>query len=289
MIAGGSGFLGRKLAGRLTSEGHSVITLSRRPSRGGDEVAWQPDGNAGALPRHLDGVDAVVNLAGENIAEKRWTSARKAELETSRILSTRTLVRAVAACARPPGVFISGSAVGYYGSHGDEPVTESTTRRLGLSRPALRCMGSRSPQGRVCCDAPRDRQDRSPAGSRRGRGCQDAPAVQALPRRRRSGPANNSCPGFTSTTGRRWSSWLIQNERVAGASTLLRPRRSPIARSPERSAACSIDLPSFTLRLSRCMRRWEKWRRCCSTDSASCPPRRSSLDFALRTAPSSRR
>ena len=126
VIAGGSGFLGRKLAGRLTGEGHRVITLSRRPSGGGDEVAWQPDGNAGALPRHLEGVDAVVNLAGENVAEKRWTSARKAALKNSRILSTRTLVRAVAACAHPPGVFISGSAVGYYGSHGDEPVTEST-------------------------------------------------------------------------------------------------------------------------------------------------------------------
>jgi uncharacterized protein (TIGR01777 family) len=125
VIAGGSGFLGRKLARRLATEGHRVITLSRRPS-GGDEIAWQPDGKAGALPRYLEGVDAVVNLAGENLSDKRWTAARKAVLKNSRILSTRTLVRALAACAHPPGVFINASAIGYYGPHGDEPVTEST-------------------------------------------------------------------------------------------------------------------------------------------------------------------
>lgn len=126
VIAGGSGFLGSKLAKRLESEGHRVITLSRRPSGGGNEIAWQPDGNAGALPRHLEGVDAIVNLAGEYMAGKRWTTARKAALKNSRILSTRTVVRAIAACAHPPKVFINGSAIGYYGPRGDEPVTEST-------------------------------------------------------------------------------------------------------------------------------------------------------------------
>jgi uncharacterized protein (TIGR01777 family) len=126
VIAGGSGFLGRKLAKRLASEGYRVITLSRRPSAGGDQIAWQPDGNAGALPAHLEGVHAIVNLAGENIADKRWTAARKAALKNSRILSTRTLVRAVAACRQPASVFISGSAIGYYGWRGDEAVTEST-------------------------------------------------------------------------------------------------------------------------------------------------------------------
>jgi uncharacterized protein len=125
VVAGGSGFLGQKLTRRLDSEGHRTITLSRRPSSA-NQIAWQPDGSAGALSRHVDGVDAIVNLAGEGIADKRWTPARKDALKNSRILSTRTLVRAVADCARPPKVFISGSAVGYYGPHGDELVTEST-------------------------------------------------------------------------------------------------------------------------------------------------------------------
>ena len=125
VLAGGSGFLGRKLAKRLQGEGHRAITLSRRPS-GADQVAWRPDGSAGDLPRTLDGVDAVVNLAGEGIADKRWTAARKKALRDSRILSTRTVVSAIKECARPPRVVVSGSGIGYYGPHGDEPVTETT-------------------------------------------------------------------------------------------------------------------------------------------------------------------
>ena len=125
VLAGGSGFLGQKLARRLESEGHRIITLSRRPSSAGNEIAWRPDGNAGELPRHIDGVDAIVNLAGENVFGIRWTAAKKAAIVNSRILSTRTLARAIKACAHPPRVFISGSGIGYYGAHGDEPITES--------------------------------------------------------------------------------------------------------------------------------------------------------------------
>jgi uncharacterized protein len=125
VIAGGSGFLGRKLARRLETEGHRVVILTRRPTASGSEVAWQPDGEPGELPRHLEGADAIVNLAGESIAGKRWTAARKQALRSSRILSTRTLVRAVALCARPPKAFVSGSGKDYYGGRDDTPVTET--------------------------------------------------------------------------------------------------------------------------------------------------------------------
>lgn len=127
VIAGGSGFLGRKLAGRLEREGHRAITLTRRPSGAENQIAWQPDGSPGSLPRHLEGVDAVINLAGESLADARWSPARKRALRNSRILSTRTLVRAVSQCAQPPKVFVSGSAIGYYGPRGDETVTESAS------------------------------------------------------------------------------------------------------------------------------------------------------------------
>ena len=101
-------------------------TLTRRPGRTADQITWNPDGSAGRLPTHLEGADAIVNLAGENLAGGRWTAARKQALVSSRVLSTRTLARAIAACAHPPRVFVSASAVGYYGPHGDEPVTEAT-------------------------------------------------------------------------------------------------------------------------------------------------------------------
>jgi uncharacterized protein (TIGR01777 family) len=126
VIAGGTGFLGQKLGTRLRDEGHRIQTLTRRPARTDDEITWNPDGSAGALPAHLEGADAIVNLAGENLAGGRWTAARKRALVTSRVLPTRTIARAVAACRQPPRVFISASAVGYYGPHGDEPVTEAT-------------------------------------------------------------------------------------------------------------------------------------------------------------------
>lgn len=100
------------------------MILSRRSGVRGS-VQWNPDGTAGSLPAQLDGVDAVVNLAGDNIAAGRWTASRKERLRSSRLLSTRTLVRAVAACARPPRVMVSGSAVGYYGPRGDETITEA--------------------------------------------------------------------------------------------------------------------------------------------------------------------
>lgn len=125
VIAGGTGFLGQKLVRRLSDDGHRVVVLSRRQG-GSNTLTWQPDGSPGNLPQHLAGVDAVVNLAGAGIADRRWSPSRKAVLRASRTLATRTLARAIAACEQPPRVFVSASAVGYYGPRGDEPVTEAT-------------------------------------------------------------------------------------------------------------------------------------------------------------------
>jgi uncharacterized protein (TIGR01777 family) len=126
VIAGGSGFLGQKLAIRLRADGHHVQTLTRRSSSSPDAITWNPDGTPGALPQHLDGVHVIVNLAGEPIARWPWTAARKHAIRTSRILATRTIASAIASSANPPRVFVSASGVGYYGAHGDEPVTEAT-------------------------------------------------------------------------------------------------------------------------------------------------------------------
>ena len=259
VIAGGSGFLGRKLAKRLADHGHSVVTLSRRPSGGGNTIPWQPDGNPGALPQHLEGVDAVVNLAGENIADKRWTAARKAALRNSRILSTRTLVRAVALCADPPNVFISGSAIGYYGARGDEPITEST--HAGSDFLARLCVEWEAEARKVESDATRLVIVRTGLPLDRDEG---ALGKMLLPFK--------LCLGATLGSGDQfmpwihvedWTamiSWLIQNDRAAASSTSLRLRRSRIARSPKRSPASSIGPPSSTHRHLCCARRWEKWR-----------------------------
>jgi uncharacterized protein (TIGR01777 family) len=125
VIAGGTGFIGRALVARLNQDGHELRVLSRRP-RSPHEVEWIPDGTAGPWASTLDGADAVVNLAGESIASGRWTAARKGRIRDSRIRATRSLVAAIESVPRRPAVFLSGSAIGYYGPRGDEPVTEQT-------------------------------------------------------------------------------------------------------------------------------------------------------------------
>ena len=126
VLAGGSGFLGRALFHHLTSARHTVRVLTRRPPATPTEIQWQPDGEAGPWATSLADADAIVNLAGEGIGDKRWTAARKAALRTSRILPTRSLARALSQLPARPRLLVNGSAVGYYGAHGDEPVTEAT-------------------------------------------------------------------------------------------------------------------------------------------------------------------
>lgn len=133
VIAGGSGFLGQALARRVSSNGHEVVVLTRRASSSPETriraVAWSPDGGTGAWQSALDGADVVVNLAGAGMADKRWTAARTAELRSSRLLSTRSLVAAITALPadRRPRTFIQGSAVGYYGASLDPTPRDETS------------------------------------------------------------------------------------------------------------------------------------------------------------------
>jgi uncharacterized protein len=127
LIAGGSGFLGRALRARWQRRGHRVRILTREPRAGSaDEVAWAPGGGAGPWARVLDDTDVVVNLAGEGIADKRWTTARKQALRDSRLRATHSLVAGIVQAATPPQVLISGSGVDYYSGPDSAAATEST-------------------------------------------------------------------------------------------------------------------------------------------------------------------
>lgn len=124
VIAGGSGFLGKPLTRELMAKGHEVVVLTRgvaRSAAGIRQVSWPgaPGGSDTTWEREIDGADGVVNLAGAGIADERWSTARKQELRQSRIDSTRALVGAIRAAARRPAVFLSGSAIGYYGPQPD--------------------------------------------------------------------------------------------------------------------------------------------------------------------------
>jgi len=123
LMAGASGFLGRRLAaGPL--RGHEIIRLVRRAPRSAGEIRWTPA--SGQLdPAALDGVDAVVNLAGANIGDRRWTPAYRRLLRDSRVEPTRTLAQAIARRPDRPRVFLSSSGINIYGDTGDRTVDES--------------------------------------------------------------------------------------------------------------------------------------------------------------------
>jgi len=125
VVAGGTGLLGTALVDVLRSEGHDVFVLTRRPARQGD-VLWSSDERDTAWTSVLSDADAVVNLAGASIAERRWTRARKTAILESRTRTTSALVRAITSATRPPPVLISSSAIGVYGTRDEQPAIEDT-------------------------------------------------------------------------------------------------------------------------------------------------------------------
>jgi uncharacterized protein (TIGR01777 family) len=125
-ISGASGLIGGALATLLAAEGHRILRLQRGPAAGApgpDEIPWDPDTGQIAADR-LEGVDAVVHLAGASVA-KRWSAERRRLIRDSRVNGTALLARTLAGLSRPPAVWLSASAVGYYGERGDEPIDES--------------------------------------------------------------------------------------------------------------------------------------------------------------------
>jgi uncharacterized protein len=133
VVAGGTGLLGTALTHALRADAHDVTVLTRRRGRSESGLAtWTPDGTVGPWARVIEHTDAVVNLAGAPLDRGRWTTARKRVLIESRVLPTRSLARAIAAATAPPAVFVSASAVGYYGARGHEVVTETAARGTGF-------------------------------------------------------------------------------------------------------------------------------------------------------------
>ena len=121
-VTGASGLIGSALVGYLKSQGHTVQRLVRRAAVSSEEITWDPI--AGTVDMEaLAGVDAVIHLAGAGVSDKRWTKKYKSEILNSRLLGTTTIAKAVAIVK--PQVFISASAIGWYGESGNRAVIES--------------------------------------------------------------------------------------------------------------------------------------------------------------------
>jgi uncharacterized protein (TIGR01777 family) len=125
LITGSSGLIGSALRPALQAAGHHPLRLVRGATTEPDAIGWDP--KAGSIDAaSLEGIDAIVNLAGAGIGDHRWTDAYKEEILESRVRTTDLLARTLAGLDRKPSVLLSGSAVGFYGDRGDEELTEQS-------------------------------------------------------------------------------------------------------------------------------------------------------------------
>ncbi|MEP7046198.1 MAG: TIGR01777 family oxidoreductase [Ilumatobacteraceae bacterium] len=130
LMTGASGLIGSALTKRLSADGHSLLRLVRRPAQDG-EMTWDP--TAGTLdPAAFDGCDAVINLSGAGIGDKRWTDQYKDQLLSSRLQTTELLAKTMVGLDAMPSVFLSGSAIGWYGDRGDERLDELSAPGSGF-------------------------------------------------------------------------------------------------------------------------------------------------------------
>ncbi len=125
LVTGSHGFIGGGLIPHLRAHGHRVLRLVRGDPEGVDDVRWDPDAATIDAAR-LEGIEAVVHLAGAGIGDKKWSPERKQLILESRTRGTGLLTRTLAELRDPPSVLVSGSAIGYYGNRGDEVLTEES-------------------------------------------------------------------------------------------------------------------------------------------------------------------
>lgn len=131
LVTGATGLIGTELTAHFTTAGHDVFRLTRSRPRDANDIPWDPA--AGSIPKaRLEGLDAVVHLAGENIAGARWTSEVKERLRNSRIQGTRLLAETLTELQSPPKTLICASAIGYYGNRGTEVLTETSPSGTGF-------------------------------------------------------------------------------------------------------------------------------------------------------------
>jgi uncharacterized protein (TIGR01777 family) len=125
LVSGSHGLVGKAVVKSLANDGHEVVRLVRKNPSGPQEIEWHP--NQGRLDAaHLENIEVVVHLAGESIASGRWTDEKKHAISESRVKGTALLSEALARLERPPSVFLSASAIGYYGDRDDELLTEES-------------------------------------------------------------------------------------------------------------------------------------------------------------------
>jgi uncharacterized protein (TIGR01777 family) len=250
-VTGASGLIGTALVSRLRADGHDVVRLVRRPARTPEEVSWDPA--AGEVDvAALGTVDAAVHLAGAGVGDHRWTPAYRRTIHDSRVQGTRTLVGALRRLDPRPRVLVSGSAVGFYGSRGEQELTESSAGGQGFLAGVVReweAEAEAAEQDGIRVALARTGLVLSPNGGALGR-------MLPLLRLGVAGPLGN---------GRQWWPWITLQDEVSALVFLLGAQLAgPVnlcapepARNREVTAALGRELhrptvlptPAFALRL----------------------------------------
>ncbi len=133
LISGASGLVGSALIPTLMAKGHSIVKLVRKQPKGSGEIRWDSEKGFSHGEEHkLEGFDAVIHLAGDNVAGGSWTDAKKRSIRESRTVGTKLLVEALKNVKQKPKIFISASAIGFYGNRGDEILTEESAKGTGF-------------------------------------------------------------------------------------------------------------------------------------------------------------
>ncbi|MBK9214107.1 MAG: TIGR01777 family protein [Chloracidobacterium sp.] len=131
LITGASGLVGAALQRSFSEKGHEMLLASRSEPKAANEIRWTVE-DGFSEPERLEGLDAVVHLAGESVSGLRWSEEKKKAIRDSRVLGTRSVVDAISKLNDRPKVLVAASAIGFYGERGDEEMTESSTAGHGF-------------------------------------------------------------------------------------------------------------------------------------------------------------